>query len=259
MTGDHPAVASLARLPIPDLDPKEIRTKARAIGRELLARSPYVNAPDFSAIHPDDLAFLLDAYDERFLSGLIRRRLADDRLSFRLSSRMTRAGGQTTRRTRPGGGSDYEIAVSTFILFDGFGDDDPEVSVAGLPCANRLEALQRIMEHEIVHLAEFLCTGRSSCAENPFQDAARRLFGHRTNTHALITRRRRAAQDGILVGSFVTFSWHGRELTGRVNRITKRATVLVEDPRGSPYSDGRRYAKYYVPLSWLRPAESPGC
>jgi len=38
---------------------------------------------------------------------------------------------------------------------------------------------------------------------------------------------------------------------GTVNRITKRATVLVEDPEGEPYSDGKRYRKYLVPLQLL--------
>jgi hypothetical protein len=36
-----------------------------------------------------------------------------------------------------------------------------------------------------------------------------------------------------------------------VNRVTKRATVLVEDARGVRYSDGRRYAKFYVPVGML--------
>ena len=40
-------------------------------------------------------------------------------------------------------------------------------------------------------------------------------------------------------------------LAGRVNRITKRATVLVEDIGGQPYSDGLRYKIYYVPIAHL--------
>jgi hypothetical protein len=35
---------------------------------------------------------------------------------------------------------------------------------------------------------------------------------------------------------------------GLVNRITKRATVLVEDAEGQKYSDGLRYKTYYVPI-----------
>ena len=171
---------------------------------------------------------------------------------------MTRAGGKTTRRLRPDGTAEYEIAVSTSILFDAFAPGDPEVTVAGLPCANRLEALQRIMEHEIVHLIEFLRTGASNCAAQPFRDTARRLFGHRSHTHELFTRVERAARRGIVVGSLVDFDYDGERLTGRVNRVTKRATVLVESASGDRYSDGRRYAKYYVPLGRLEPREPTG-
>ena len=233
----------------------QVRAMTAEIGAELIAGSRYIDQPDFTAIHPDDLALLFDAYDARFLNGAIRRRLGERGVAFRLSSRMTRAGGKTTRRRRPDGTDDYEIAVSTSILFDAFTPGDPEVTVAGLPCANRLEALQRIMEHEIVHLVEFLRTGTSNCSAQPFRDAARRLFGHRSHTHQLFTRVERAARRGIVVGSLVAFDFRGERLTGRVNRITKRATVLVENPSGDRYSDGRRYEKYYVPLSGLELGE----
>ena len=38
---------------------------------------------------------------------------------------------------------------------------------------------------------------------------------------------------------------------GLVARITRRATVLVPDASGKLYTDGRRYARYYVPLDEL--------
>ena len=245
---------TLDDLPVPKRDPAEIRETAAEVGREVLARSSHIDAPDFTAIHPDDLALLVDATDRRFLNGTVERLLDGKPLAFRLSQRMTRAGGKTTRRRREGR-VEYEIAVSATLLFDGFAPDDPGVAVAGIPCANRLEALQRIVEHEIVHLAEFLRTGASNCRAEPFQTFARRVFGHRSHRHELITRRERAARGGILVGSLVRFEYRGAQLAGRVNRITKRATVLVADPRGERYSDGMRYAKYYVPLAALRPAE----
>ena len=103
----------------------------------------------------------------------------------------------------------------------------------------------------MVHLIEQLCWQTSNCAAPRFQDIARRHFLHRAHTHKLITRRERAAQSGIRVGSRVTFLFEGRPLTGRVNRLTKRATVLVEDPEGERFSDGRRYRKYYVPIVHL--------
>ena len=240
---------------LPDPGRERINAWTRAIRQELVAASPRISEPNFTAIHTDDLAFLFDAYDRRFLKGFARRRLAPGALVFRLSSRMTRTGGKTTRRPRADDGADYEIAVSTEILFNGFADDDPPVSVAGIPSANRLEALQRIFEHEIVHLVEFLRTGDSNCGARPFQELAHHLVRHRNHTHRLITRAERAAQRGIRVGSRVFFSNRGKRLAGRVNRITKRATVLVEDPRGERYSDGRRYRKYYVPLAALELAD----
>ena len=208
--------------------------------------------PDFKRIHEDDLEYLFAAYDDRFLAGLCGRTLGPSRLRFRLSERMTRVGGKTTRIAAPGGAALFEIAVATTILFDGFGKDDREVTVCGLRCANRLEALQRIFEHELVHLAEWLCWDASHCGRTRFQGIARRLFLHRAHTHQLITRAERAARAGIGVGTRVTFEYGGRRLTGRVNRITKRATVLVEDPRAARWSDGRRYTRYYVPLGQLR-------
>jgi hypothetical protein len=164
---------------------------------------------------------------------------------------MSTAGGKTIRFASRHGDVSYEIAIAASILFDGFHATDRRISVCGLECDNRMEALQRIFEHEIVHLIEQLCWENSDCSAIRFQDIARRLFRHRAHTHNLITRRERAADLGIRVGSRVSFSFEGQRIIGRVNRITKRVTVLVEDPEGQAYSDGSRYRTYYVPISCL--------
>ena len=229
-----------------------VRAWTDEIAGDLLGGSSHVREPNFAKIGPDDLAALFAGYDGRFLDGLCGRILGPDTLAFRLSGRMTRAGGKTTRFERRGRAPRFEIAVATSILFDGFGEDDRDVTACGLPCRNRLEALQRIFEHELVHLAELLCWGESHCGRRRFQGIARRLFLHRAHTHQLITRSERAARDGIVVGARVAFLFRGQLLAGRVNRITKRATVLVEDRRAPRWSDGRRYARYYVPLGRLR-------
>jgi hypothetical protein len=137
------------------------------------------------------------------------------------------------------------------MLFEGFRETDRRITVCGVDCGNRLEALQRIFEHELVHLIELLCWESSNCAAPRFQDIAGRLFLHRAHTHSLITRRERAADTGIRPGSRVIFEFEGLRLKGRVNRITKRATVLVEDATGQKYSDGLRYKTYYVPITRL--------
>jgi hypothetical protein len=246
-----PALALADTVLVANLPGSLIQQRVQHIQQDVLTHSNYLREPDFKAIHPRDLEFLFRAYDEHFFAGLCRRALERKKLHFRLSRRMTRAGGKTARYTTRAGEVSYEISIASSILFDGFGGMDRLVTVCGIECQSRLEALQRIFEHELVHLAEQLCWGNSNCAAERFQAIAARFFLHQVHTHNLITRRERAAELGIRIGSLVTFNFEGRQLTGRVNRITKRATVLVADPDGVSYSDGLRYRIYYVPLACL--------
>ncbi len=50
----------------------------------------------------------------------------------------------------------------------------------------------------------------------------------------------------------VSFKHEGKTFIGKVNRITRRATVLVADAQGQKYDDGKCYRKFYVPLSSLQ-------
>lgn len=223
------------------------------IHQDVLAHSRYIRKADFTAIHSHDLEFLFAAYDERFFAGLCKRTLGARSINFRLAPRMTRAGGKTTRFMTQTGEVSYEIAIASSLLFDGFGKMDRPIAVCGLECENRLQALQRVFEHEIVHLAELLCWENSDCTARRFQNIAAGFFRHRAHTHDLVTPRERAVQSGIRVGTRVSFAFDGRLLKGRVNRITKHVTVLVEDHDGQKHSDGLRYKTYYVPISRLEP------
>lgn len=231
-----------------------IRENLLQIHQDVRSQSQHLREAHFTSIHPRDLEFLFAAYDDRFLAGLCRRALDGRPIRFRLAKRMTRAGGKTSRITTRAGEVSFEIAVAVSMLFDAFGQTDRTITVCGVECADRLEALQRIFEHELVHLMEQLCWEKSDCAAARFQDIARRFFLHRSHTHDLVTRRERAANAGIRIGARVSFLFDGQKLTGRVNRITKRVTVLVEDPAGAGYSDGKRYKTYYVPIHLLEPA-----
>ena len=97
------ALLSLARVLLTsDPGAARIRSRTHDIGRRLLLASPYAREPNFRRLHTDDLSFLFAAYDARFLNGLCGKLLGPDGVTFRLSSRMTRAGGKTTRLRSPG-------------------------------------------------------------------------------------------------------------------------------------------------------------
>lgn len=250
----------LAQLALqPALEADVIAERTTLVGETLLSTSRSLRKPDFTSIHADDLATLFVAYDRTFFRGGCREALGDLRLDFRISTRMTRAGGKTFRYSPRNGAQWYEIAVSAPLLFQTFRDVDRNVTVCGRLCDNRLEALQRIFEHELIHLVELLAWDNSECSARRFQSIASRLFSHKAHTHNLITQgERAAAQFGLRPGSRVRFRFEGAEFTGVLNRVTKRATVLVENPRGERYSNGRRYLKFYVPLEELTALHEAG-
>ena len=225
----------------------------------VIQNSPNISNGNFRTISNADLGTLFQITDEYFFDGILSRlceQVSDRPLAFRLSTRMTSTGGMTTmqqhrhKTARP----EFEIAIATTPLFDTFRLDG-KAKVGGVVCKDRLEALQRIMEHEMLHLAELLVFRDSNCAAKPFKESARRLFGHSESNHRLLTPADVARKKmGIGCGDKVTFLLQGQRYDGIVNRITKRATVLVRDPQGERYDDGQKYVKYYVPLTLLRPA-----
>jgi len=246
----------------------EVESRVRRIYEAILDQSPQIREGNFRLIGTDDLERLFGWYDREFFRGRLGEMVLEDEahpIAFRLSRRLVSAAGQTIRQVRrvqrdgkPAVRVDYEITVSATLLFNTFQNVERTVTVGGLVCRDRLEALQRIFEHELLHLAEFLGWGRSNCRADNFHALSRRIFAHEGAFHDLITPREQAkAAFNIHVGDHVTFELDGIERTGRVNRITRRATVLVEDPRGMPYSDGKRYVRFYVPLPRLRKVMAP--
>ncbi len=248
---------------------EEVERKFRRIHEAIISHSPQIREGDFTMIGTDDLERLFVHYDREFFKGRLGEMLVEDDAhpaAFRLSRRLTSAAGLTTKRIRRvnrGDRSvnkvDYEITVSTTLLYNAFQNADREVTVGGLPCRNRLEALQRIFEHELLHLAEFLAWGTSNCSAQNYKALSQRIFAHAASHHDLITTRERARTSyNVQVGDEVEFEVQGRKLVGIVSRITRRASVLVEDPRGSLYSDGKHRLVYYVPLPLLARAARDG-
>ena len=256
MAADFPQIIETKRL-----SPEEVAVATGGIYDTILRESKYLGGGNFTRIHPEDIRRLFDLYDGQFFDGGVRKLLGNTPLDFRLSKRMTQAGGKAARRElRDRSGktirTEYEIAVSTALLFQTFQEDHRPVYMSGIQCHDRLAALQRIVEHETVHLIEMLIWGQSSCSAPRFQSIANRFFGHTDHRHQLITPHEVAlTKFGIKPGDRVSFRIDGRHHFGIVNRITKRATVLVEDSRGRPYSNGKHYATYYVPVGMLERVE----
>jgi hypothetical protein len=235
--------------------PTEIAAWQREIHEQTLQLSRLIDRPNFTRIGREDLVRMICMYDERFFGGKIVPTAMAEGLSFGFSSRMTRVAGTLVTHYPEGdhhGRRQFELVLSSTLLFQTFEDVERPVEVTGRMCRDRLEAMQRIAEHELVHLVEMLIWNDGSCSQVRFQSIASRYFGHTDYRHDLITQRERAlARFNIRVGDHVRFVHDGKVLSGRVNRITRRATVLVRSPRGESFNDGNRYLRFYVPLERL--------
>lgn len=228
----------------------------RQLVRQSVMASPLgcISAGNFSKCSGQDLRSAFDFIDLVYFQGEFRSYFSGGRkISFRFSSKMSRSGG-TTRVSR--GRDKYEIALSSHLLFNCFKDDNSrDITVNGISCEDRLDAMLLVLEHEMIHTWEFMKWNDSSCSGFRFQSLARSIFGHQKFTHQMITNREIAAKQGIRVGSRVRFEIKGRVFKGRVNRITKRATVLVpahpSEKNARLYKDYKYYRKFYVPLKDL--------
>jgi hypothetical protein len=243
------------------LEQGEIVQRAERVRSEFLRLAKKARTGDFQQITAADLALLFRLYDQNFFDGAVGRAVGLDteepRLTFRLSKRMTSAAGKLYSylpRRGAATGFRYELAVSSHLLLSNF-KQGRQSEVSGVECNDRVDALQRVFEHELLHLVERLTRGESSCRKEPFRRMSRNIFGHADVTHRLDTPMVKAhVEYGVRVGDLVRFDYGTKTLAGRVNRIGKRATVLVEDAKGLPYTDGKRYRKFYIPLPYLRAA-----
>lgn len=277
---NHPAVRAESLAQQPELPPNELQRRLnelreivsrraweapqrqklfQEIGQQVLSRSRVMQSPNFTVTNAADLQRMAEQYDRLFLEDHCLTIARHFGMQFRWSKRMTSTGGKTVRTTHFDRASGiqrtrYEIVLSAPLLFQTFGDLQRPIRVTGVLCTDRLQAMQRILEHEMIHLVEMLIWNDSCCAAQRFQSITGRLFGHTEHKHDLITQQERAARKfNIRVGSRVSFHHEGKRYIGTVNRITRRATVLVADASGTLYNDGGRYRKYYVPLSHLQP------
>ncbi|MFM7115260.1 MAG: hypothetical protein ACKO0N_01365 [Planctomycetota bacterium] len=246
------ALASLlSRLQFREMERRE---RFLAVLEDIQAAAPNLRRPNFQRLASSDLVALYRAIDRHFLENRISTTIgeAGHSLSFRVSQRMTSTGGCTTTRFHPRSSqATFQIAIAGQLLGQTWANQQTAI-VCGVTCNDMREGLCRIMEHELLHLSEMLVWRDSSCAQPRFKSMAQRLFGHRASKHRLLTLREVAAKNhGLRPGDTVQFLFDGRQVAGKINRINKRATVLVPHPKGQAYSDGQRYLKYYVPLKML--------
>ena len=158
----------------------------RQIYEQMLLTSRCIDGPNFQKVSPEDVSRMIRLYDDRFFDGRILSAASAEGISFQLSSRMTSVGGKLVTQYPEGnydGRRQFELVLSSTLLFQTFEDVSRPIEVAGCLCHDRLEAMQRIAEHEFVHLIEMLIWNDGNCSEARYQSIAHRYFGHTDYQH----------------------------------------------------------------------------
>jgi hypothetical protein len=248
------------------MDTKELLTviynsidtdKKREIVRsEFLNRSKNINSGDIKVISIEDLKLLFNLYDEIFLNFYFRDNFKGV-LKFSLSQRMSRNAGKTvmSKSLKPSTLQQeiYEIVMAVKFFFN-YSQIDRDKKVNGIYTSDALNAFQLVLEHEICHLIEFHIFKESSCKGQRFKNLAHNIFAHTDVYHQLPTEGEIAQNIyGFKLGDKVSFEHEGKKYKGIINRVNKRATVMVVSSKGE-YVDklGNRYVKWYVPLGNLK-------
>lgn len=234
----------------------EIDKKRERIRNEFINKSKNIKNGDIKIISNEDLKLLFDLYDEVFLNYFFRDNF-EGVLKFSLSQRMNRNAGKTvvSKSLKPSVLQQeiYEIvmAVKFFFNYSKLGRDK---KVNGIDTYDALNAFQLVLEHEICHLIEFYVFKKSSCKGQRFKNFAHNIFGHTDVYHQLPTEGE-IVRDiyGFKTGDKVSFEYEGKFYEGIINRINKRATVMVKSAKGEYVDkDGNRYVKWYVPMGNLK-------
>ncbi len=237
------------------LSNKEIEDRRSKISAIFMRDSDNVKTEKIATLTADDLSLLFRLYEDIFLEHWFDQNYRG-KIKFSVSRQLTRSAGLTRCPKKISSLRPEDVVIEIKIGIDfflNFGMLEGRNLVGGIEASSSLEALLLVLEHELCHVIEFVVFGRSSCKGKRFKTIAANLFGHKDSFHKLPTHRQIALDAmGLRLGDSISFTYEGKRLTGVLYGIKKRATVMVRDNKGLlADSQGKRYTKYYVPLSLI--------
>jgi len=233
----------------------EIINKRNIIRNKFIIQSKNVATGNIQSMSNDDLRILFRLYDSEFFNDYFTGKF-NGKLTFSLSTRMTSAAGKTIYSKKikllQVGEEEYEIRMGIKFFFQYYEVDRDKI-VSGINTKDSLEAFQIVFEHELCHLIELHIYKESSCKKTRFKIMVNNLFAHTDVFHQLPSQKEITSQKyGVKIGQKVSFTCDGKNHNGFIYKINKRATVMVNDSKGT-FRDGKgnAYTKWYVPFEKL--------
>jgi hypothetical protein len=146
----------------------------------------YGKSTDLQGMTKDDLRALFNLYDDIFFENSFNAyfgRSGSDFSTF-FAPKLTKTAGMCTKQ-----GCVYTIQISSQIMSGLFTSVGKNVHAAnGLICRTRLSCLQLVLEHEMIHLLQYIWRECSSTASHgpEYRTLVKNIFGHTETTHDLL-------------------------------------------------------------------------
>jgi hypothetical protein len=197
---------------------------------------------EYPTITEDMMKEIYEYYNTHFFYGLLRKQVGNKGIIFEVSNKATRAAG-SARMSIP-----IRVMLSEKIFSEVTEKNILSVTANGLHVTNRMDAILRVMEHELTHVILSTSDDDSHLIEghgNLFKTIVLNLFGHTATTHSLIVsknllNKQRLSKDQVEVDDYVSFILKdGKIVTGKILKKNPiRAKVKITDGRifGVPYS-----------------------
>ena len=156
---------------------------------------------NFESLNSQDTQLLFELIDRHFLLGKLSEWLTanNSRLSVTPNAKLTSTGGRCIMQRDPITRSlrttncVFQIDLATRVLLDTFKKGEVCHSSGGVKCCSRLECLQLVLEHELVHLlVNLFCpemptkAGKKIHHGATFRRLTQTLFGHSEVKHKLL-------------------------------------------------------------------------
>ena len=224
--------------PITKIRGKEnIASTRESIRRKMLEGSENIHQGNFEVIEPTDLELMFHLYDNFFFQDFFSNNLKE-KLNFKVSKRMTKTGGKTTQHLKK---RIYTITLSSILLAQSFNNEKRKITVNGVECKDRLDAAMRIMEHELLHLLEFILFNSSNCSRLRFKKLGYNFFGHTDTKHKLVTKYEfNSKEHDLKVGDNVKFLIGNPDknniITGTLIGLDDQGKVIIKSSDGKENS-----------------------
>ena len=202
---------------IPDYD-----ARRKIIGNSLFPNNKYPYFNDNKVL--DDM---FKYYDYYYFGNMIQYALnkTEGQIKFEFSDKMTSTGGTCSRT----GICIYKIKISRKKLDEINTTNVNDMAVNGIIPRDKVDALQLIFEHELIHAVLSIFVNEISGHGQLFKDIARNLFGHTKTTHTIGTKNKQTAifnKSNLKVGQQIAFMMKKEKIYGNILKLNpKRAKI----------------------------------